>query len=240
MLKFFRKIRENLLSEGQTGKYLKYAIGEIVLVVIGILIALQINNANEASKQNQRVKKYEENMISELRADLKMLNGLDSFNFSQIEIINDYLTYFKNPTRDVDTVIQKMRTIRYSGAVYKSIAFTIDDIISTGNLSLFSIEKKTALLELKAIQEFFDKNRNEVEQKWTLSNIEFENAIDLLSFYEFPPKDPKDWRFDLKSEPYRLFNNKVMAESRVYYFRTDQNKQIREKTEKLLKLLEGN
>lgn len=46
MIKFFRKIRQNLLSEGKTGKYLKYAVGEIVLVVIGILIALQINNWN--------------------------------------------------------------------------------------------------------------------------------------------------------------------------------------------------
>ena len=47
MIKFFRKIRQNLLLEGKTGNYLKYAIGEIVLVVVGILIALQINNWNE-------------------------------------------------------------------------------------------------------------------------------------------------------------------------------------------------
>lgn len=47
MIKFFRKIRQSLLSEGKTKKYLKYAIGEIILVVIGILIALQINNLNE-------------------------------------------------------------------------------------------------------------------------------------------------------------------------------------------------
>lgn len=50
MLKFFRKIRRNLLKEGRTAKYLKYAIGEIILVVIGILIALQINNWNENRK----------------------------------------------------------------------------------------------------------------------------------------------------------------------------------------------
>ncbi len=50
MIKFFRKIRQNLLSKGKTGKYFKYAIGEIVLVVIGILIALQINNWNEKQK----------------------------------------------------------------------------------------------------------------------------------------------------------------------------------------------
>jgi hypothetical protein len=47
MLKFFRKIRYDLMAKNKTGKYFKYAIGEIVLVVIGTLIALQINNANE-------------------------------------------------------------------------------------------------------------------------------------------------------------------------------------------------
>jgi len=58
MIKFFRKIRQNLLSEGKTGKYFKYAIGEIILVVIGILIALQINNWNQQrilEKQSQQV-----------------------------------------------------------------------------------------------------------------------------------------------------------------------------------------
>jgi hypothetical protein len=66
MIKFFRKIRQNLLSEGKTGKYLKYAAGEIVLVVLGILIALQINNWNEERKQG----KLEESTLIELRANL--------------------------------------------------------------------------------------------------------------------------------------------------------------------------
>jgi len=50
MIKFFRKIRQNLLLEGRTSKYFKYAVGEIILVVIGILIALSINNWNEIRK----------------------------------------------------------------------------------------------------------------------------------------------------------------------------------------------
>ncbi|WP_028872507.1 DUF6090 family protein [Psychroserpens burtonensis] len=50
MIKLFRNIRKNLLNEGKTTKYFKYAIGEIILVVIGILIALQINNWNEERK----------------------------------------------------------------------------------------------------------------------------------------------------------------------------------------------
>ena len=51
MIKFFRKIRQNLIMQNKKSKYFKYAIGEIILVVIGILIALQINNWNENRKE---------------------------------------------------------------------------------------------------------------------------------------------------------------------------------------------
>jgi len=54
MLTFFRRIRKGLLDGGRTSKYVLYAVGEIALVVIGILIALSINNWNEARKDHQR------------------------------------------------------------------------------------------------------------------------------------------------------------------------------------------
>ena len=54
MIKFFRKIRYDLIEKNKTGKYFKYAIGEIVLVVIGILIALSINNRNEVRKKEEK------------------------------------------------------------------------------------------------------------------------------------------------------------------------------------------
>ncbi len=57
MIKLFRRIRYDLMEKNKTAKYLKYAIGEIVLVVIGILIALQINNWNEDRKTNNKIKK---------------------------------------------------------------------------------------------------------------------------------------------------------------------------------------
>ena len=68
MIKFFRKIRQNLLSEGNTGKYFKYAIGEIILVVIGILIALSINNWN----QNRLNKDLESLYYNRLLEDIKV------------------------------------------------------------------------------------------------------------------------------------------------------------------------
>lgn len=74
MIKFFRKIRQNLLSEGKTGKYFKYAIGEIVLVVIGILIALQLNNWNENNNKTKLGHKYLTEMKSELQKDALQLD----------------------------------------------------------------------------------------------------------------------------------------------------------------------
>jgi hypothetical protein len=73
MIKFFRKIRQRLLSESKFSKYLLYAIGEIVLVVIGILIALQINNWNEQRKEGHE----EQKVLKAIRAD---------FLFNKIEI----------------------------------------------------------------------------------------------------------------------------------------------------------
>ena len=67
MIKFFRKIRQNLLMENKTGKYFKYAIGEIVLVVIGILIALSINNWNDVRKN----KNYEQEILFLINQNLK-------------------------------------------------------------------------------------------------------------------------------------------------------------------------
>ncbi len=67
MIKFFRQIRQTLIMENKTYKYLKYAIGEIVLVMIGILLALQINNWNEARKD--RV--YEAKMLNQIKKALE-------------------------------------------------------------------------------------------------------------------------------------------------------------------------
>ena len=71
MIKFFRKIRQKLLSENRFSKYLLYAIGEIVLVVIGILIALQINTWNENIKSLEQEKTYYCKIAEDLQVDIK-------------------------------------------------------------------------------------------------------------------------------------------------------------------------
>ena len=84
MIKFFRHIRKSLLEENKMGKYFKYAIGEIILVVIGILIALQINNWNEGRK----AKNNEAVLVKQLLVDAKK----DSI-FLKIDCLSSRIRY---------------------------------------------------------------------------------------------------------------------------------------------------
>jgi len=88
MLKFFRKIRQNLLMENKTGKYFKYAIGEIVLVVIGILIALQINNWNEKNKNDQLANVYLMDFKRDLETDIASLEERININIANSKTVD--------------------------------------------------------------------------------------------------------------------------------------------------------
>ena len=119
MIKFFRKIRQNLLSENKFSKYLIYAIGEIILVVIGILIALQINNWNEQRKEiaqeqkillqlkldfNKNLEQLDEkiSMRSDItEASIKLLGFIDNPEFVELDSIFFQLSFLlTDPTFD--------------------------------------------------------------------------------------------------------------------------------------------
>ena len=73
MLTFFRRIRKGLLGDGATSKYLLYAVGEILLVMIGILLALQVNNWNEGRKEQLQIKTYLSNLVDAIKDDIGYL-----------------------------------------------------------------------------------------------------------------------------------------------------------------------
>ncbi|WP_296317133.1 DUF6090 family protein, partial [Winogradskyella sp. UBA3174] len=76
MIKFFRKIRQQLLTENKINKYVLYAIGEIVLVVIGILIALQLNTWKENNTNRQVETTYLKGILNNLDQDINSLKLL--------------------------------------------------------------------------------------------------------------------------------------------------------------------
>ena len=95
MIKFFRKIRQKLLAENKFNKYLLYAIGEIVLVVIGILIALQINNWNEKRVQENELDGLKKSISSAIQSDIRYLKlirtGRKNIGIKADSLFNTYI-----------------------------------------------------------------------------------------------------------------------------------------------------
>ncbi len=163
MFKFFRKIRQRLLVENKLSKYLIYAIGEIVLVVIGILIALSINNWNENRKM--RIEEY--NYLQRIYSDLEK----DSIYISERSIkskheVDNYYTFIHEAYKEQKTKeeFSKLVSLNWYSSDHLSIQnSTFKEMINAGKFDLISNDSlKTDINELyrkydiagKHIQEF--------------------------------------------------------------------------------------
>mgnify|MGYP000530513337 CR=1 FL=1 len=136
MIKFFRKIRYNLMGQNKTGKYLKYAIGEIVLVVIGILIALQINNWN----QNRIEANEELNILKALKVGLE--TDLNDLNYNAISI--------ENSINSANTVIQSLENDEpYRDSVADHLGFMMLPVKFLYSTSAFETLKSKASIQIK-------------------------------------------------------------------------------------------
>ena len=138
MIKFFRKIRRQLLLENKTGKYLKYAIGEILLVMIGILLALQVNQWNEVRKTKSLEQSYLKNLLEEFTSNRDALLNMkksDSVLLASGSMLLD-LHQFGTFNGDTLAVIDGIEGHGFS----RNFNFKRDvwnDIYSTGNAMIF-------------------------------------------------------------------------------------------------------
>jgi len=142
MIKFFRHIRKDLMEQNKTGKYLKYAIGEIILVVIGILIALSINNWNEGQNKKQLEKNYLQNFLLDLKTDsLCLARNYETLNNEKkvgLKLIKKLLDSSPSCCQDsIKTAIANSSFLGWAIHNERSKA-TFNEIVSSGNLKLIS------------------------------------------------------------------------------------------------------
>lgn len=135
MIKFFRTIRQNLISEGKTINYFKYAIGEIVLVIIGILIALQINNANELRKTEKKIVAILKEVQNDLALDIQKSDELFAYYSNKDSIIRlimaDKLSYedYKNDYfNNLRTILSSAFHIKIHTNGYNNLMENVDNI----------------------------------------------------------------------------------------------------------------
>ena len=114
MLRFFRRIRLKLIEGGNLRKYLIYAIGEILLVMIGILLALQVNNWNEVRKQ--RIDEID--LLKDLRTDLEIKSDQMQEEYEISKKLNDNTIRFIMSLVDQEEEAFEMKEILKFGDYY--------------------------------------------------------------------------------------------------------------------------
>jgi hypothetical protein len=233
MIKFFRKIRYDLMEKNKTGKYLKYAIGEIVLVVIGILIALAISNWNSNRIQKDRNQQLLVKLSKELDQNIERCKVIDTitlgfkdrqqFTDSTLKILNRGVTL-----EDLDFLIKKDR-------IYYTVTLNLntnifEELKNTG--SLYAIGSDSLVSQ---IQNYYQLCKREsfynLEIGKTVVNLQekcFEGFYAFMYLYQQNPTKAiaqHDWIFDPSSKDYIYFQqfiDKTKAHSNMMVWKLSQ------------------
>ncbi len=169
MINFYRKIRKQLADENKPVKYMRYAIGEIVLVVIGILIALSINNWSQKRIEEKNAGSLSNRLLIEIRKNKKELD-------EQIIRISDLQTEAKSLLMlfgpDYENINSRLLDSLIYGIIstplYNSNSPTLDEALNTGQVSIIQSDSLRALLydipkKINGIKNYEDEMTRDIE-----------------------------------------------------------------------------
>ena len=138
MIKFFRHIRKSLFMENKTSRYFKYAIGEIFLVMIGILLALQVNNWNEIRKERAKESSYLERLKENLLVDKNQFELNVEFYNQVFDYGNSAISYSNGEDLGASSNWEVLVAFFHASQIWPIIptVSTYDELKSSGELSL--------------------------------------------------------------------------------------------------------
>ena len=213
MINFFRKIRLNMINENKVSKYLFYAIGEIALVMIGILLALQVNNWNETRKNKATEQQLLNSLLQEFETNLEILDKTIEKN-TEIFDAGINIGEFTGPSLAI--VSEKELSQNMVGAFKYDSRYipnkgTINEINNSGKLSLISdpslrnkISKWISQLELVNNQEKYVIERRDYTHQFFINNGNFRRHLEIVDDALIDVKPSKfannDFSFLEKSE----------------------------------------
>ena len=200
MIRLFRKIRNRLLAENNYSLYLLYASGEIVLVMIGILLALQIDNWNDTRKQRSVTHEYLLNIREDLVADSVSLGNIYDFGTHWEERFNAYYNYYYSNQWTQQELVDSCMKTGFRFITYIPINNTFLDMLSSGKSSLLPEEIKFKLTHLKKNQDLLviisehvtqdiKINVHELEKYWNLEGSDYFKGPISRSREVLPEKD---------------------------------------------------
>ena len=191
MISIFRRLRRSLLEQSRARKYLMYAVGETLLVVIGILIALQINNW-AVDKDNRRLEKtYLQALKLEISEDIKFYSDTKDSLLNQQAYAQSVLYFMENKDEEIRDSLAFINAFRRCADGENLIRPQVNwnELQTTGRLSLIQNKDLVRkLFEYYTIQDQFatDFNRFPMEQRYTYRKIDHAlfSMVEHLEYYE--------------------------------------------------------
>ena len=245
MISVFRKIRQTLFAENKTAKYLKYALGEIVLVVIGILIALQINTWNENRKDRRAEAAYLQELLEDFEINLgrsrKVISRLEEVIPKLIRILEQ--SALEQPTIPVDSLNTHFILIQ-SMPAYTSTDRTYDNLIGSGDFRLITRpELKTAIASyyeglhlLNLVQASHEMELVNSFQPYIIENLDFQAVfLQRLDDITVPPPIEKDRILSVLKD--RKFRNIITLKVAILTDLLQQNRFIEALNEAVVRIV---
>ena len=201
MLFLLRKIRRKLMEKNKFTTYLLYAIGEIVLVVIGILIAVSINNWNQQLKNDKRISQALTFLTNELKEDSVQISIQLTRHIGRRNESKQLFDRAKSPDATIDTLIYIM-TNEFDGYWDKHFAYNTtayENMITGGILELLDDSLKIHITETYQTYERNMVAMNEQNLQYREPMNDFYSRFPILSFYRHEDFI-KDWRPQDKEE----------------------------------------
>ncbi|NJN49872.1 MAG: hypothetical protein HC798_00130 [Polaribacter sp.] len=180
MIKFFRKIRQKLLEQNRVSKYLLYAFGEIVLVVIGILIALQVSNWNKQNEDRKLEKRYVSELILDLQKDSIFIADVRETSYQQMLSKSKLTEYFEGQQFIEDSLIVYFGTQWKPVPKFNPITTTLDELKSTGNIKV--IQNSSIRRKILETYNYYTTHINNTQERYHIQ----QNALGNLVMSKVP------------------------------------------------------
>lgn len=245
MLRIFRNIRKTLMEQNKIRAYLLYAVGEILLVVIGILIALQVNNWNEARIQQNQEQQTLSSLLAELQINVVILDGC----LQEINMVKEYADSLRNYLGPNISTISIDSTYKWFGQIgstkrCKVVSNVLDELENSGTLSAISnLKIKRKIVEWSTSYNEMVKEEDEWAREFSNQFYPYTNKwiqwddVD----YQFSLDDPSFFKSNFEYDPRTVlqqfeFSN-VLS---IHYWRMNRNKsRVIDLSEKNTQLLES-
>ena len=186
MIKFFKTIRRKILAEGKFRKYMLYAIGEIALVVIGILLALSINEWNQNIKNLEKTEIYLERIVADIALDTTTMKTYIESQKQQEQRFENYFKFIKQGNVTLEQLKDTLDRFQTFTGFVEFTSTTYDQLVASGNFELIDEDKRIAIINYYKFCNVFMERVASFENSMKNESVEASKYLDIESTdYEF-------------------------------------------------------